>query len=117
VPQGDLPGDQELVVAVGRVRALGRRERTEVDAAQLAQHPVVEQDVRAVQPSDHQVLVVARVRKDRGVCAVAVGGPGHILMHPAGTELGGLVEGDVVVGELADEGGPAVIAGLSGLVP
>ena len=51
------------------------------------QDPVVEQDVGAVQPGDHQVLVVARIAKQRPVGSVAVRHSRHVLVHAAGTDL------------------------------
>jgi hypothetical protein len=86
MPERDLAGDEELVVDVGQVRVLGRRVTAQVDVVQVAQHPVVEQHVRTVQAGDHEIFVVAWVREGRGVGAVTVAGPGHILMHPARTD-------------------------------
>ena len=54
--------------------------------AQLIQHPVVKEDVRAVQARDDHALVVARIAQQRAVGAIAVGDPRDILVHAAGAD-------------------------------
>jgi hypothetical protein len=131
---------------------LGCRESGEIPLTELVEHAVVEEDVGAVQPGGHQVLVVAGIADQGGVGPVAVGHTGNVLVDSPGADLqpgshravrvgdienrrdgrstaedrveieresaairggervlgnaqeGSLVEGDVMVGELTDEG-------------
>ena len=88
VPQRDLAGDEEREVAVRHGQPPSADGKPlEVDAAELVDHAVVEQDVGAVQAGDHHVLVVAGIAEQRAVGAVAVRDPGHVLVHAAGTDL------------------------------
>jgi hypothetical protein len=87
VPESDLPGNEELRVALREVCVACRRERTQAEAAEVGQDPVVEQDVGAVQPRDHDVLVVARVARQGRVAAISVRHPGHVLVYAASADL------------------------------
>ena len=155
MPQRHQPGHQELAVGGGQLLRAGHRQvPADIHVAQVGEDPVVEQDVRAVQPGDDDVLVVTRVAEDGRIAAVGVGGARHVFEHPAAADqqlrpgrpvraghvqvrahpgaaaehrvqvegggagvgrdqrvlrdaqLGGLVEGDVVVDELAHERRP-----------
>ena len=87
MPQGHLPRDQELHVAVGPVGVPGGREAGKVVLGELVQDAVVEEDVPAVQAGDDHVLVVARIAQQRRVAAVRVGHARDILVNAAGAEL------------------------------
>jgi hypothetical protein len=64
---------------------------------ELIEHPVVEQDVRAVQPRDDHVLVVTRIAKQRAVGAIPVRHARNILLHAAGSDPELRVDGSILV--------------------
>ena len=86
MPLGYLPGLEKRVI--GRAFVVLRcGEPAQIKVVEFVQHPVVEEDVRAVKSRNHHVLVVARVAQQRAVGAIAVGHAWDVLVHSARADL------------------------------